>query len=1178
MAHVDMLLASQDVERLDEAVARCAAVADSLDDDDPLLAQFVARRGLAAAALAWRREIDPVDAIELLSAAFDMLDDTTELSGMVFLQLGVTHAQRFLRHSGEQENADSAVEILTAIVDTEGIDADIAGQCHAVLAQLEIGRLLPAELRRGEFADMGEFDLARLGPAVAVHANNAMRHLNAVPTPMAPDAAATLALTRSLAAAADGEVDMATVDEVLALLDQTAGLVPDGGGGELAALRAGLEAFRSDRYGSPEQADAAFDGLTEAVARLPEGHPTRSLLLNLIGHTARMPQTPRSAEEHDVTVRRLERALAQMPADHPERVRTLVRLALALVEGMWIDRSGTSLDPVLQLLTDAIARPATDPVNDAVNRLLFGIVVGVRGVMSHDIALVADGMRSVSDALAAAPAGHEVYAAGRAALSGLLFARYTLGADLEDLDVVRFLGEHDDETADGTTLALSRFMRAVARIAREQHRFTAAALDEVAADLTFAREHLPAGHPFAQQVDSVMGAVRMFRSSVGGGEFSYDTARANLPDFRDGVEAFAQTLPGTPETGVGYPGEAASIGMAYIGDAFVSRDARRFDRGLTLLRDASAAPGLRPHERASFLVSLGVGFRLRYEVVRRRRDLDNAIDRLAEGAQLLLDEVPDADAAAALHMLGDSYHTRADEALRDRRRAVAVGLDSLRERATQVRLQTGAARALAAASAAADDAVAVARWCLAARAPDSAVRALELGRAMVLQVSTSDASVPALLRERGAHDLADEWDAARSDGPAPWDLPADRGERLLAMMTVPQVPNGLRRRVLSVIGDDSTELPTVEDIVAVLADRGVTALVYLFPADEDGRGTAIVVGADGQVRAHTLSALRVGAEIEAYDRASAADLRRVLGDLCDWAWPAAMADVLAAVGPRPRLVLVPVGRLAVVPWHAARRVVAGGEMRHACQDAVISYAASARQFVRAGRRTVRPWAAAPALVRVGESTLYWASREIEHIRARFYPDATYFGGRRRGGSPRATPDNVRTVLPSRASTGASLLHLGAHAHLATPPVDSYLALDGGTRLHVRDMLEQARHRASDVAGGLVVLGACASDHSGREHDEALTLATAFLAAGAVGVVGARWGVEDIPTAIFMIMFHHYLNAGYDDPATALRAAQLWMLNPRRRVPAGVDPVLVAELPRLDLTVLDRWAAFTYQGR
>jgi CHAT domain-containing protein len=111
-----------------------------------------------------------------------------------------------------------------------------------------------------------------------------------------------------------------------------------------------------------------------------------------------------------------------------------------------------------------------------------------------------------------------------------------------------------------------------------------------------------------------------------------------------------------------------------------------------------------------------------------------------------------------------------------------------------------------------------------------------------------------------------------------------------------------------------------------------------------------------------------------------------------------------------------------------------------------------------------------------------------------------------------------------------------------------------------------------------VLAACASDHSGRERDEVLTLATAFLAAGAVGVVGARWEVADIPTAIFMIMFHHYLNAGYADPATALRAAQLWMLDPRRRLPVGLDERLAHELSLLDLAEVDNWAAFTYQGR
>ena len=83
-----------------------------------------------------------------------------------------------------------------------------------------------------------------------------------------------------------------------------------------------------------------------------------------------------------------------------------------------------------------------------------------------------------------------------------------------------------------------------------------------------------------------------------------------------------------------------------------------------------------------------------------------------------------------------------------------------------------------------------------------------------------------------------------------------------------------------------------------------------------------------------------------------------LGALCDWAWRAALGRVLSAVpagaGREPRIVLVPGGELGLVPWHAARRP---GDLRYACQGAIISYAASARQFVDAARRRPRPWAA-----------------------------------------------------------------------------------------------------------------------------------------------------------------------------------------------------------------------------
>ncbi|WP_165975506.1 hypothetical protein [Actinomadura rubrisoli] len=53
--------------------------------------------------------------------------------------------------------------------------------------------------------------------------------------------------------------------------------------------------------------------------------------------------------------------------------------------------------------------------------------------------------------------------------------------------------------------------------------------------------------------------------------------------------------------------------------------------------------------------------------------------------------------------------------------------------------------------------------------------------------------------------------------------------------------------------------------------------------------------------------------------------------------------------------------------------------------------------------------------------------------------------------------------------------------------------------------------AARESGGLVVLAACVSDLPDLDHDEALTPATMFLAAGAVDVIGALhppWVLSD----------------------------------------------------------------------
>jgi CHAT domain-containing protein len=70
----------------------------------------------------------------------------------------------------------------------------------------------------------------------------------------------------------------------------------------------------------------------------------------------------------------------------------------------------------------------------------------------------------------------------------------------------------------------------------------------------------------------------------------------------------------------------------------------------------------------------------------------------------------------------------------------------------------------------------------------------------------------------------------------------------------------------------------------------------------------------------------------------------------------------------------------------------------------------------------------------------------------------------------------------------------------------------------------------------------------------------------------------------MAAFHRFLNEGDGDPARALREAQLWMLDPDREVPASWRAELRDEAGLdgrpggPDLTSIETWAGFTYQGR
>ena len=102
--------------------------------------------------------------------------------------------------------------------------------------------------------------------------------------------------------------------------------------------------------------------------------------------------------------------------------------------------------------------------------------------------------------------------------------------------------------------------------------------------------------------------------------------------------------------------------------------------------------------------------------------------------------------------------------------------------------------------------------------------------------------------------------------------------------------------------------------------------------------------------------------------------------------------------------------------------------------------------------------------------------------------------------------------------------------------------------------------AASAAGrplpGLVSLAACTTHRAGRAYDEAVTLSTAFLVAGATTAIGSLWPVPDRETARLTVTFHDNLADGMP-PHEALRAVQRSMRQPSDEVSLPAWAGLVA---------------------
>jgi len=544
----------------------------------------------------------------------------------------------------------------------------------------------------------------------------------------------------------------------------------------------------------------------------------------------------------------------------------------------------------------------------------------------------------------------------------------------------------------------------------------------------------------------------------------------------------------------------------------------------------------------------------------------------------------------------------------DRRLSRALGLRALRGHALRVLLQSGTRDAIATARAAAADANEVATWCLSDGADEEAIAALETGRALTLLAASTASSVAARLDALGERELGALW---RRGVPAEGD--ADAGPA--------DVPDDVRHRVLDRLGaaGELTRLlqtPDLDKIAATLRELRYDALVYLVPgargSGTDGRprpllasaaggrsGGALIVSAAGRTRWVELPDLSVGPDgmLARYLAAHHARLggaaepaeldswRRSLAELCQWAWDAAIGPLepsLASIHSdrRARVVLVPVDALSVVPWHAAcpagnRAAVAGdlaaaGERRYGLDSVVFSYAASAALLCLAAKRPRPPLDASVLLVGDPGGDLPFAQAETQALRHSLYPAATLWGEPPELTDAPATPARLRAAL---TGSRCSLFHYAGHAVIDPGHPGSSALVLGGQRLRADSII---RLRSETGLGYCVCLAACTTHLTTQAFDEAFTLATAFLVGGASTVMGSLWRVQDAGTTILMFMVHHHLAAGMR-PVDALHRAQLWMINPRRRVPPSMPAELREQIGHLDLADPVMWAGMTHQG-
>ncbi|MGV9697429.1 CHAT domain-containing protein [Streptomyces sp. NPDC003470] len=713
---------------------------------------------------------------------------------------------------------------------------------------------------------------------------------------------------------------------------------------------------------------------------------------------------------------------------------------------------------------------------------------------------------------------------------------------------------------------------------------------------------LPSGDPLRAQLDQALATVGPFLSMLGAdGTGQGGPGGWTPPEGADALKVFEDLAARPGLSGIDRAFQLSQLALAEL----ALGTAESVDDAIGHLTETLALSPPHDQRRTYYRFLAGTAHL-------RRVELSGDTRALRTGTELL-EQARDAAASTAHTMWKDISMPLAHAYRLANRRELsrATALRGLRGHAWSVLLESTPDEVQAMARHAAEDALETARWCLSDDAAEDAATALDAGRGLILYAAAETRDLAARLTAAGHAGLAARWQAARSADPA-GEVPVDLRRTVVAALAgVPLRDDGTPA---AGPGEGTSRLldpPDAHERRAALQTLGADALVYLMPGDELD-GAAVVVPARAPAtwlrlpylntsRAAALDgfltdAARGTTARDAADRDSALrDARikvpRVLDDLCEWAWDAAIGPLLAdsrleLPRDRPaRLVLIPVRELVRVPWHAARTRAADGTWRYAMERAVFSYAPSARLLCETA--WLGPVPLTDGGLVVGDPDTAGAARELPAarlealaVRDSFYPRARYVGRMPDGGpGPQGHGTGEEVLRWFADPDGGPVVHLACHGIVdeSTEPGDSsYLLLHDGEHLaaeRVLDVLVQGSGR--DIA--LAVLAACSTGRSGRGHDEAFSLSTTLLAGRVRSVVSATWSVPDTATSVLMFLFHHFLRERGMGPADALHEAQLCMIG-RREKPTAMPRQLRERLLSPQVSDIASWAGFVHIGR